>query len=107
MKVWEVFEQEETEYWNSLTKEQQLLAFCSVMRRVHEAEFDVGGTYRWVLYDKFGFGRDAYMRAQFAGFLDIHNACYEAATINRLDEMGIVPSEPTEEDILWAKQQYE
>lgn len=79
MKVYEAFEQEEAEFWNTLTKHQQLLAFCKIMRIVHEAEFDDQGTYRWVLYDKFGFGKDAYMRAQFAGFLDIHNKLYNAA----------------------------
>lgn len=74
------FYKEETEFWNTLSKEQQLLAFCKIMRMLHEAEFDDRGTYRWVLYDKFGFDKDAYMRAQLAGFLDIHNALYEVAS---------------------------
>jgi len=67
-------EQQHEEYWNSLTKEQQLAAFCAVSRRIHQGELVDKGTYRHVLYGVFGWGPEAYAPAQMAGYLDIHNS---------------------------------
>lgn len=61
-------------FWNSLTEEQQLDAFCAVSRRIHQGEIVDKGTYRYVLYDVFGFGPEAYVPAQFSGYLEIHNS---------------------------------
>ena len=58
------------EYWNSLTKEQQLDAFCAVVRRICQGELDDKGTYRYVLYDIFKFGPESYGSAQMAGYLE-------------------------------------
>jgi hypothetical protein len=62
------------EYWNSLSKEHQLMVFCAIARRIYQGELVDRGTYRWVLYDVFGFGPEAYAPAQIAGYLDIHNS---------------------------------
>lgn len=64
------------EYWNSLTKEQQLSVFCSVVRRIHEGEIEKRGTYRYVLYNVFNFGPESYVPAQLSGYLDIHNSIF-------------------------------
>lgn len=77
-KVIDAMKKEQEEYWNSLTKEQQLLAFCAMSRRIVDGEIKQKGTYRYVLYNVFGFGPEAYMPAQCAGYLDIHNAIYDA-----------------------------
>ena len=66
-------EKNSEEYWNSLSKEHQLAAFCAVSRRIHKAEIVDQGTYRYALYNVFGFGPEAYAPAQMAGYLDIHN----------------------------------
>lgn len=66
-------EKESEEYWNSLSKEDQLKAFCAVSRRIYQAEIVDQGTYRHALYGVFGFGPEAYAPAQMAGYLDIHN----------------------------------
>ena len=71
-------QKEQEEYWNSLTKEQQLMAFCAISRRIVDGEIKQKGTYRYVLYDVFGFGPEAYMPAQVAGYLSIHNAIFDA-----------------------------
>lgn len=71
-------ENEEEAYWNSLTKEQQLCAFNSVCRRIIKGEFEDKGTYRYVLYEVFGFGPEAYARAQMAGYLTIHNSIWDS-----------------------------
>lgn len=69
---------EQDEYWESLTHDQQLMAFCSVARRIHQGEIKEKGSYRYVLYDVFGFGYEAYVLAQEAGYLEIHNAIVDS-----------------------------
>jgi hypothetical protein len=67
-------EKNSEEYWNSLSKEHQLAAFCAVSRRIYQAEIVDQGTYRHALYGVFGFGPESYAPAQLAGYLAIHNS---------------------------------
>lgn len=67
-------EKESEDYWNSLSKEHQLAAFCAVSRRIYQAEIVDQGTYRHALYGVFGFGPESYAPAQLAGYLAIHNS---------------------------------
>lgn len=69
-------EKDSEDYWNSLSKEDQLKAFCAISRRIYKGEIEDRGTYRYVLYDVFGFGPEAYAAAQMAGYLSIHNSIY-------------------------------
>ena len=69
-------EEHQEQYWNSLTKEQQLMVFCAISRRIYDGEIKQGGTYRYVLYNVFGFGSEAYVPAQCAGYMEIHNAIF-------------------------------
>lgn len=71
-----VEEEHQEKYWNSLSKEQQLMVFCAVTRRIYDGEIIKKGTYRYVLYDVFGFGPEAYVQAQVAGYLQVHNAIF-------------------------------
>jgi hypothetical protein len=73
-RVFKEIEQEQEQYWNSLSKDDQLKCFCAVARRIYEGEIKESGSYRYVLYDVFGFGAEAYAQAQMAGYLSIHNA---------------------------------
>jgi hypothetical protein len=61
-------------FWNGLTKEQQLQAFCAVVKRIHDGEMKQRRSFRGVLYGVFGFGPNAYAPAMYAGYMDIHNA---------------------------------
>jgi hypothetical protein len=61
-------------YWNNLSKEDQLLAFYSVVKRIYKGEIEDKGSYRWVLYEVFGFGPEAYRVGMDCGYLYIHNA---------------------------------
>lgn len=72
-QIREIFEQEEEQFWDQFDKEEQLLVFCAVMRRLYKGDVLDRGSYRHVLYEVFGFDVSSYMRAQFAGYLDIHN----------------------------------
>lgn len=77
-------ENKQEEYWNSLTKDQQLMVFCAVVRRIFKGEIENKGTYRWVLYNVFGFGTESYVQAQDAGYLAIHNAIFSPEHESRM-----------------------
>lgn len=62
------------EKWENLSNEDQLDYFCAISERIFEGEIKKQGTYRYVLYDVFGWGPEAYAPAQCAGYLEIHNA---------------------------------
>lgn len=70
-------ERTQEEYWDSLTDEQQLDAFCCVVRRILKGDVTDQGSYRYVLYEVFGWGPEAYVPAQCAGYLTIHNLIYD------------------------------
>jgi len=70
-KEWEI---EANEFWDSLTQDQKMLAFYSVVKRIHKGEIEEERSYRGVLYSIFGFGPEAYVMGMFCGFMDIHNA---------------------------------
>ena len=84
VRVFEKIEQEQEAYWNSLSKEDQLKCFCAVARRIHQGDIEEQGSYRYVLYDVFGFGAEAYAQAQMAGYLSIHNAIFTQSQEERL-----------------------
>ena len=73
-KALEAGQHEQEAFWSTLTKEQQLMAFCHVIRQVAKAELEDQRSYRGILYDVFGFGPEAYSYARAAGFMDLHNA---------------------------------
>ncbi len=73
-EVMKRFAEEQEAYWNSLSKEDQLKAFCAVCRRIVQGELRDKGSYRWVLYDVFGFGPESYTQGMDCGFMALHNA---------------------------------
>jgi hypothetical protein len=77
-KAMKAIEEEEEAWWENLSEEEQLKALCCVSRRIYKGEIEDGRSYRGVLYDTFGFGPEAYGRAQLAGYLSIHNAIFTA-----------------------------
>lgn len=70
-------ENEQEEFWNALSKAEQLKVFCCVSRRVFDAEIKDQRSYRAVLYNTFGFGPESYVQAQDAGYLAIHNSIFD------------------------------
>lgn len=66
-------EKVQEEFWDELTPDQQIDVFCCVVRRIYRGDVELQGSYRYVLYDVFGFGMEAYVPAQCAGYLELHN----------------------------------
>lgn len=94
-------ETDQEAYWNSLTEEQRLMAFCAVVRRIHKAKFSEMTSYRGTLYSVFGFGIESYVQAQDAGYLDIHNLEYDTvddcmSVVKNAVDQGIPASEYVE-----------
>ena len=85
------------EWWDNITQEERERAFYAVCKRIHKAELKDKGTYRYALYNVFGFDGGMYMDGMDCGFMALHNAIgdgedYQAMRgINRLevvDETG-------------------
>jgi len=60
-------------FWASLSVEDKQNAFHAVVQRLKQGEIEEGGSYRYVLYDVFGFDLDMYVRGMSCGFMDLHN----------------------------------
>lgn len=60
-------------FWHGLTYEQQLMAFYSVCKKIYKADVVDQGSYRWALYDVFGFGMESYGAGMDCGYMEIHN----------------------------------
>ena len=67
-------EREMDEWWNALTKDDQMKAFYSVVKRLVDGELEQKGSYRYVLYDVFGFGPESYMLGMMCGYMSLHNS---------------------------------
>jgi hypothetical protein len=70
------YEAETDAWWKSLSMEEQERAFFSVVKRIYQGEIVDRGSYRYVLYNVFGFGPEAYSIGMECGYLELHNAIY-------------------------------
>lgn len=84
--VMKEIENDQEQFWNSLSKEDQLKVFCAVSRRIFKGELKVKGSYRYILYEVFGFGTEAYTQALEAGYLAIHNSIVDETYDRKLLE---------------------
>ena len=72
-------EKSANDFWDSLTYEQKCDAFHAVVSRICEGEIKVKGSYRYVLYDIFGFEPDMYTRGMDCGYMALHNSIMDDA----------------------------
>ena len=68
------YEAENNAWWNNLTEQEREDAFYAVCKRIHQAEIKDQGSYRYALYDVFGFNEGMYLKGMQCGFMDIHNS---------------------------------
>lgn len=74
------------DWWNNLTQEEREDAFYAVVKRIHKAELEDKGSYRYALYDVFGFDASMYGRGMDCGYMALHNAIYEGKSKDELDD---------------------
>jgi hypothetical protein len=71
-------------WWGNLTEQEREWAFYSVCKRIHKAEIKDRGTYRWALYDVFGFDPGMYMQGMDCGFMQLHNVIGDGVEYNAM-----------------------
>ena len=72
------------EYWDALPYDEKLMVFSSVVKRIVKGDLKDRGTYRYVLYDVFGFDMDSYGIGMQCGYMDLHNSVVEKDELEQL-----------------------
>lgn len=75
-------EEDADKFWNSLSYEDKCNAFHAVVSRIFEGDIKKKGSYRYVLYDVFGFAPDMYVRGMNCGYMALHNSIMDDETFN-------------------------
>ena len=70
-EVQEQYTKKAKEYYNSLGMDNQLLLFFYITNLIFENYFKDNGSYRGLLYDKFGFGPEAYSLGMDSGMFAV------------------------------------
>ena len=68
------YAEENDAWWNGLSEQEREDAFFAVVKRIHKADLQDGGSYRYALYNIFGFDPGMYMKGMDCGYMAIHNA---------------------------------
>jgi len=71
-------------WWNGLSEKEREDAFYAVCKRIWQADGIDNGTYRWALYDVFGFDPGMYMHGMNCGYMAIHNAIFDGEELQRM-----------------------
>ena len=96
-KARDEYEKQNEAWWNGLSEQEREDAFYAVCKRIWKADGMDNGTYRYALYDLFGFDPGMYGRGMDCGYMAIHNAIFDGEelqkmkTVNRfevIDEEG-------------------
>ena len=74
-------EAENDAWWEALTEEEREDAFYAVCKRIHKGDIVDNGSYRYVLYDTFGFDHGMYVDGMNCGYMAIHNAIFDGAEL--------------------------
>lgn len=78
------YEAENEIWWNNLTQQEREDAFYAVVKRIYKAEIQDEGTYRYSLYDVFGFDGGMYMQGMECGYMNLHNAIYDGMEYQKM-----------------------
>jgi len=82
----EKYEKDNDAWWDGLTEKEREDAFYAVCKRIHKGDLVDKGTYRYVLYDVFGFDCGMYAAGMDCGYMAIHNAMVpDTVTDQQLD----------------------
>ena len=73
-------------FWHGLSYEDRLKAFYAVTKLIYKADVEDRGSYRYALYDVFGFGADAYIIGMDSHYFDLHNLLFDAINKRKGEE---------------------
>lgn len=74
------------EWWESLPEDQRQDAFYSVVKRLVKGELRDRGTYRYVLYDVFGFDAGSYIMGMNCGYMELHNSIVPQSELSEMQQ---------------------
>ena len=80
----EQYEQDTDSWWDNLTEKEREDAFYSVIKRMYKAEVQDRGTYRWALYDVFGFDAGMYGAGMDCGYMAMHNIIFDGLDFEKM-----------------------
>ena len=86
-------DKEADHFWNSLSYEDRCNAFHAVVSRIYEGEIKQKGSYRYVLYNIFGFAPDMYTRGMDCGFMALHNSIMDDEQFAKANEWMVGESD--------------
>lgn len=78
------YQDENDAWWNGLSEKEREDAFYAVCKRIWQADGMDNGSYRYGLYDVFGFDPGMYMRGMDCGYMAIHNAIFDGEELQRM-----------------------
>lgn len=76
------------DYWNTLPMEEQEKAFYSVIKRLYKGDVEDKGSYRYVLYDVFGFDFNMYVDGMESGYMTIHNLLFDGRELEAMQRVN-------------------
>jgi len=83
-KARKVYEHDNDTWWNGLSEQERKDAFYAVCKRLHQGELKEHGSYRYVLYNVFGFDPGMYARGMDCGFMALHNAIFDGEEVEKM-----------------------
>jgi len=82
----EQYEADNNEWWDKLSEEEREKAFYAVCKRIHKGDYEKNGSYRYVLYQVFGFDMSMYGVGMDCGYMDIHNSIFGGIELRKMSE---------------------
>lgn len=79
----EQYKKDAESFWNNLSYDDKLKAFYYVCSKIHKADVEDRGSYRYCLYDIFGFNMDSYVVGMDARYMDLHNYIFEGIEFSK------------------------
>ena len=73
-------------WWNKLSEEDRERAFFAVCKRIHKSDIEKHGSYRYALYQIFGFDISMYGVGIDCGYIDIHNTIFGGIELNKMTD---------------------
>ena len=81
-------EAENDAWWNGLAEAEREDAFYAVCKRIYKGDLKDNGSYRYVLYDTFGFDHGMYVDGMNCGYMAIHNAIFAGEELQRMKSVN-------------------
>ena len=86
----EQYEADNNEWWDKLTEAEREKAFYAVCKRIHKGDIVKNGSYRYVLYQIFGFDMSMYGVGMDCGYMDIHNLLFGGVELKKMTDAKII-----------------